>query len=192
MKQVNRIGAVLAFFLILTVTFAVGPKSRTRPKTYGLDTISTFQRGCFPPCMCPVMESNPVKGTLVLVPGRATGGYRNYAVKSVNWVMVLPDQRQTLAITGSGTYRITDGAGAHVQQMTLDLRVGSEPTQRFDSGLVAGGNKFPNIDIVLSVHGVYCFDSVITLHARPLLTISVGSSAPSWEPLTVSISSRAP
>lgn len=44
-----------------------------------------------------------------------------------------------------------------------------EDRTHFDSGLVVGGGAFPSrIDIDVSIHGRYCFNTIIDLHASPL------------------------
>ena len=36
-----------------------------------------------------------------------------------------------------------------------------------DSGTVAGGSQFPNVDINLAVNGFYCNDRAFFLHCKP-------------------------
>jgi hypothetical protein len=136
----------------------------TAPRIYRLAT-STFQKGCFAPCMCPVMWNGTVQGTFVLTADGSDGLFEKYVVNEVNWIVKLPDGE--VRITGSGTYRV-GGAVAIQQQLSLDLKVGADPVQHFDSGLVAGGGDFPRIAITVSIHGQYCFDTVIGLDASPV------------------------
>ena len=51
--------------------------------------------------------------------------------------------------------------------MQLDLRVGDQPVQHFDSGLVVGGGGFPELDVRVSVNGQFCYDTVIDVIASP-------------------------
>ncbi len=126
---------------------------------------STFQRGCFPPCMCPIWEGRPVRGTLRLTYTGNDGSMDVYAVQDVNWV--LPYSDLELWMTGSGTYRIGSPGPLTVLQhrIELDLEVGDDPAEHYDSGLVNVGN-FPDIDITVSIHGMFCLDTAIHLDAR--------------------------
>jgi len=111
------------------------------------------------------MWNGTVQGTFVLTPDGSDGLLEKYVVNEVNWIVKLPDGE--VRITGSGTYRV-GGAVSVQQQLSLDLRVGSDPVQHFDSGLVAGGADFPRIAVTVSIHGQYCFDTVIGLDASPV------------------------
>jgi hypothetical protein len=91
--------------------------------------------------------------------------FNKYVVTEVNWNVTLPDGE--VRVTGSGTYRL--GGELDVQhQLSLDLKVGDDPVQHFDSGLVAGGGDFPRIGITLSIHGQYCLDTVFVFDASPV------------------------
>lgn len=137
------------------------------PRIYRLADTSTFQKGCFDPCLCPVMFRGTVQGTFLLTANGSDGLFDKYMVNQVNWNVKLPDGE--VRITGGGTYRV-GGEVAVQQQLSLDLKVGDDPVQHFDSGLVAGGGDFPRIAITISVHGQYCFDTVIGLDASPVPT----------------------
>ena len=86
-----------------------------------------------------------------------------------------------MRIAGSGTYRI-GGEFALQHQLSLDLAVGSDPPEHFDSGLVVPPTRFPRIDASISIHGGYCFDTVIDLHARPVRRLHVDRDRAWWEP----------
>ncbi len=139
-------------------------------RPYGLTRDTTYQRGCFPPCLCPFFQKQPLRGTLGLVRLESGPLFTEYAVVNVNWQVLSPNPKgpaDGFPITGFGLYRI-GGEVAVQHQMGLDLHVnGDRELTHFDSGLVAGGGNFPAIDILLSVNGVYCFDQVIDLHAKP-------------------------
>src|SRR5262245_52991948 len=100
---------------------------------YRLNQDSTFQEGCFPPCLCPITEAVPVKGTFVLTPTGFDGLYNTYAITDVNW-LTSSGGAETI-VTGRGTYKI-GGEVALQQQLILDLRIGSNKPEHFDSGLV--------------------------------------------------------
>ena len=131
---------------------------------YRLNEDSTFERGCFPPCLCPVLIGAPVRGTFVLTPTGFDGLFSTFAVTDVSWVVAI-DGTDTI-VTGRGTYRI-GGEFALQQELTLDLQVGSDKVQHFDSGLVPTQAVFPNIKVTISVNGQVCFDTVFNVSASP-------------------------
>ena len=136
------------------------------PVIYRLDKESTFQRGCFAPCLCPVMEQAPMRGTFILGGGVYDGLFTTYKVSDVNWVVTL--NGTDVRITGGGTYRI-GGEFAVQQELALDLQVGDDPVQKFDSGLITGSKvPFPAISLTISIHGQTCFDTVLNVSASPV------------------------
>src|SRR5882672_6878222 len=147
---------------------------------YRLDDGATFQRGCFAPCACPVMEQGAVKGKFRLTPSSSDPLFQYYAVTDVEWKALLPNGT-LLPIRGSGTFKI-GGEFAIQEQLSLDLIVGDDPVQHFDSGVVAPRVSFPILDLTISIHGVYCFDTVIQVRARPFPEIAVGRDAVGWDP----------
>jgi hypothetical protein len=178
MNVLHRVGSLLlrrlllSRFIVLAAVLAASgvPASLattqdTGPRIYRLAKTSTFQRGCFAPCLCPVMERGTEEGTLVLTPAGSSGLFDNYVVSEVNWTVHLSSGE--LRVTGSGTYKV-GGEFAAQQQLSLDLQVGDNPVQHFDSGLVVGGGDFPRIQITISVNGQQCFDTVFTLDASPV------------------------
>jgi len=171
---------LIAFSLVLPwapVPAQLGEPATTR---YRLKKDSSFQEGCFDPCMCPILTRQPLEGRFVLVPTGSDWLFRYFDVRNVEWRAGQgPD---ALRIRGSGTYRF-GGEFAAQHQLTLDLQVGDGPLEHFDSGLVLGGGSFPRIDAVISLHGVFCYDKVIDLHARPAPDIAVDRDALSWLPV---------
>lgn len=137
------------------------------PTIYRLNPASSFQQGCFPPCLCPIRLGDGVRGTLVLAASGFDGLFNNYTVTGVNWTVTLGDQE--LRVTGSGTYKV-GGEFAVQQQLGLDLKVGDDAVQHFDSGLVPGGGQFPDISVTISIHGQVCFDTVFVVDASPVPT----------------------
>jgi hypothetical protein len=160
---------LLAFFV--TLAAAVGAAraqtdlTTTSTGIYRLDKGSTFQRGCFEPCLCPILAEVPVRGTFNLIPAGFDGLFQNYKITDVNWTVSLGDPE--LRITGSGTYKV-GGEFALQQELSLDLLVGDGPAQHFDSGLVVPGAPFPSLSATISVNKMYCFDTVIVVNASPV------------------------
>ena len=134
-----------------------------------LEPESTLTEGCFPPCLCPIYLSEPVVGRLGLVefPGVPNAPFRDFDVPFVEWRTHSGGEK--VVITGSGHYRV-GGEFALLQQLSLDLAIGDEPVQHFDSGLVPGGGGFPNLDIAISLHRGFCYDRVIDVVASPIFS----------------------
>lgn len=172
--------ALVASLPALMVSPAASQTSANSSVHYRLDDNSTFQRGCFDPCACPVMEQGGIKGTFLLTPSSSDPLFQYYAVTNVSWTAVLPNGN-VLPIRGSGTFKI-GGEFAIQEQLSLDLVVGNDPVQHFDSGVVAPRVPFPFLDLTISIHGVYCFDTVIEVRARPFPKIAVGRGAVDWDP----------
>jgi hypothetical protein len=131
---------------------------------YRLDKGATYQTGCFEPCLCPILVETPVRGTMTLTHAGFDGLFDTYKVGDVNWTVSLGDPE--LRVTGSGTYRI-GGEFALRQQLELDLVVGENPVDHFDSGLVPA-RDFPSISVTVSIHGMYCHDTVFVVNASPV------------------------
>ena len=127
---------------------------------YRLAPESSYAQGCFAPCLCPVMIQSGVSGSFLAVPLEPDGSVRVFTIQQVRWLV--PDP--ALLVRGSGTYRIdTD---ALVQRLELDLQVGNDPVEHYDSGLVPAKAKFPDIDVAISLHGMYCWDTVFGVRAQ--------------------------
>lgn len=150
----------------------------TRPSFYSLRKDSRFESGCFGPCACPVLLSGPVEGRFRLRLVSSDGLFDNYSVDQLRWVV--HESTGDVLVTGSGTYRV-GGEVARQHELSLDLQVGSDPIQHFDSGLVTPTSNFPNIDIRISIDGETCHDTVFDLHARRVRGLAVDRSSLSWE-----------
>ena len=137
---------------------------------YRLNQQSTYQTGCFPPCLCPVSQTVTVGGTLVLTPGPANGSFNTYSVTDVNWLVVSGNQE--LFFTGSGTYEVSQN-DPRQQRLQLDLQQGNQGVQHFDSGLVATEAEFPDIAVTISIHGEKCFDTVFMVSASPVPSANI-------------------
>jgi len=152
------------------IGFALALPCAATTSYYTLVEGSTFQRGCFAPCECPLGQEQALTGTFSLTPASDNGLFADYAMKDVRWKVggsayATPPNA---AITGAGTYTV-GGEFAIQQQMQADLAVAGEPTAHFDSGRVAGGGGFPDeIDVEISKNGKVCFDTVMHVVARQL------------------------
>jgi len=177
MKQGMKVALIFGFVLA-TVHPAFSQASSPKSVIYKLEKDTLFQRGCFGPCACPVLISSSVRGTFVLTHTGYDGLFDNYAVTNVNWIV---DQNGTrIPVKGAGTYRI-GGEVAIQQQLSLDLVVGSDPVEHYDSGLVAGSSDFPRINITISIHGAYCFDTVIDVRSRPAMQLGMSDTGLWWD-----------
>lgn len=162
--------ALLLIPVLMLVLAASGQASAqtatdSLPVLYRMDKGSQYQQGCFDPCLCPVMFQEPVKGTFVLTPSGVDPLFTNYAVTGINWMVTLGGT--DTFVTGSGTYRI-GGEFALEQELTLDLKVGDNPVERFTSGRVIGPAPFPAIGVTISRNNQTCFDTVFRVQASPV------------------------
>jgi hypothetical protein len=134
----------------------------TNPATYHMSGDSDYVRGCYRPCQCPLVLLGPVEGTFALSFELSTpDGFDHYAIDDVDWTLTLGGPT---TVTGNGTYSV--GPGFH--RLQLDLVVGGEPIEHFDSDLVPGGGAFPMIDASVNMNDLVCFDTVIRVQAAPL------------------------
>jgi hypothetical protein len=156
---------VLVVLMLVLAGARAEAQLTAKPVLYQLESGSSFTRGCYPPCLCPIFTTDDISGTYRLAFDHQDPLFTWYRVQDVNWVVTLGgvDTR----ITGSGTYRV-GGEVAVLQQMTLKLKVGEAQPQAFDSGLVPGDSSFPEIDITVSVNGMVCFDTVIDIRSTPV------------------------
>src|SRR5512135_3492980 len=115
----NRASVVL---LLSGAILARGPASAqtdngSTSTLYRLNADSSFQQGCFPPCLCPVMIDVPVRGTFLLTPTGFDGLFNTYVVTNVNWLVSI--NGTATVVTGSGTYKV-GGEFALQQELSLD------------------------------------------------------------------------
>lgn len=142
-----------------------------RPIRFLLLDDSTYEVGCQPPCMCPVVAVNPVLGTMVFTRTASNPLFDTYTVSNVRWHMPLGPEGA--AVTGSGTY-IVGGEVAVTQHLTLELDVTGEPTRKYDSGTVVGGFQFPQqLAVSIAINGFYCYDQIFRLHAESVLPCNI-------------------
>ncbi len=86
-------------------------------------------------------------------------------VTDINWILSI-NGTDTL-VTGSGTYKV-GGEFALQQELALDLKVGDNPVQHFDSGLVGSSVAYPAIDVMISINGMTCSDTVFHVVTSPV------------------------
>ena len=139
------------------------PPAGVLSELYGLEPGSTFSRGCFPPCLCPIFSTGEIRGTYLLTFDHFDPLFDYYVIDRVDWIVTI--RGEEVRITGSGAYRI-GGEFARQHQLTLALRIGNDSLELFDSGLILGGAGFPNmINIDVSIRGMRCFDTVIEMRS---------------------------
>ncbi|MEK7799209.1 MAG: hypothetical protein AAB297_05230 [Acidobacteriota bacterium] len=84
--------------LLIAAGQAHAQTALTSPTLYRLDRGSSYQSGCFDPCLCPMLEQAAVRGTLRLVPAGSDWLYDYYKVTDVNWTVAFSSSE--LRITG--------------------------------------------------------------------------------------------
>jgi len=166
-KVTVSVNGMQCFDTVIDIVAKVVPAAEIHP--YKLKG-SSYEQGCFPPCDC-LLQQWGLTGSfnLVELPNATTAIHREWAVVDINWqtVTLTPPAR---TFTGFGNYAITDVGPTEQQRMQLDITEpisGTATPTRFDSGTVAGGTNFPDIDINLAVNGFYCNDRAFLLHCRP-------------------------
>jgi hypothetical protein len=147
---------------VFAVNASPAPAADIHP--YDLLSGSTFQRGCFPPCLCPLGPKQSLTGDFVLVNLQPNPLFQEFAVVNVDWTAAPPPG--SIPINGAGFYKI-GGEVAVQQEMSLELSVNGGPLTHFDSGLVQTEVRFPLIDVTVSINGGRCDDTVIALKAEP-------------------------
>lgn len=159
---------VAASLFVLVVAAPLSAQTPNPGVEYQLVEPAMFEAGCLPPCMCPVLNRAPLKGTFRLVEVPVDGPFELYQVLDVNWTFTTA-QSTTARVQGSGTYR-RNAPSQGFQQLVLDLSVDGGEVQGYDSGLVEGGNAFPTLHLPVALHGFFCHDSVYGVHAVPRTT----------------------
>jgi hypothetical protein len=130
---------------------------------YTLTPGTTYQEGCFGPCLCPVGISDGVTGTFTLVPEGSDQSFTSYHLDEISWTVIGLSGETVYKITGQGIYRL--GGVPIMHQLTLDISVNGAEAVHLDSGLVPGGADFPAISINVA-HGA-CFGFRMAIGAAP-------------------------
>lgn len=150
--------ATVACALIAAVPCA----ANARPVTYRLHN-AAYTEGCFELCTCPIWYA-PMTGKFRLTPITLSGTYDTYAVTNIEWQVT----GLGTPITGHGTLTRFNEFAA-LNRLELDLAIGSDASQHFDSGMVTAGAQWPAISIPVALHGApACYDVRMTVAARPL------------------------
>ncbi len=157
-------GALGVLLCAVAASNDVANAQSSGPVLYRLNPDSSFQRGCFPPCMCAVMITEPVKGTFILTPSGSDPLFNTYTVTEVHWSFT--NNGTVTVVTGSGNYKI-GGEFAVQQELSLYLQMDGGDVEHFDSGLVTTSNSFPDINVSISTNGQYCYDTVFNVSASP-------------------------
>lgn len=167
--RIVRTSAAFVAVAVVSILMSAGDlraqSALASPTIYRLDKGSAYQSGCFEPCLCPLLEQVAVRGTMTLTPAGSDWLYDYYQVTDVNWTASIGDPE--LRITGSGKYTI-GGEFALVHRLELDLVVGNNLVEHFDSGQIPVASPFPAVNITVSIHGQFCFDTVIVVQASPV------------------------
>lgn len=160
-------GVVLCALALLSTAAQAQSSSAGAPVLYRLEGGASYQSGCFPPCMCPILLNQSLAGTFTLTREGTDGPWAVYRVDNINWHVPLGDG---VRVTGSGEYRIgSPGPVAVVQnRLTLDLAVGDLAVAHYDSGQVIATGAFPRIDITISMNAMFCHDTVFDFAASPV------------------------
>lgn len=155
--------SVAGVLLLLGLTGANGncEQPQAPASVYALTADSRMLEGCFAPLDCPVAGSEDLGGTFRLELVAAGGAVDLYAVRDVFWLVRI--YGEDVPITGSGTYL----DGLVQDRLQLELTIGDEEAQRFDSGRVPGRGPLgsSDIDIAISINGQQHFDTVIDVRA---------------------------
>jgi hypothetical protein len=162
----------VAFALATCMIFALPSNAGNNCETiFRLTEKSSYQEGCFPPCMCPIMMATGIRGTFVMGPAYANGAIISSEVSNVNWIVTVGDSE--FEITGSGTYRVSTDTQPWVHALDLALSADGGETQGFSSGFLPLTTNDGSIDIPISITGGFCYDTLIVVNAMPLTDDSI-------------------
>jgi hypothetical protein len=132
---------------------------------YSLTPGTTLQEGCVGPCLCPVRFPEALTGTFLLVPAGSDPLFTYYNLEEISWTAFNSNGGIAHKITGQGTYKF-GGEVALTQQLILDLNIDGGSSERFDSGVIAGGSEFPSLSISVS-RGTSCYNISMDIIASP-------------------------
>jgi hypothetical protein len=158
------IGALSAPALAVSITPGV-------PIEYHLEGSYAF--GCFDPCLCPISFTDDLTGSFTLTPGFGlivTKGVYSYQPFDIDDMALLVNTfgGRSVEYAGSGTYALISGEdGVLRHQMILELTTDGRTFTQFDSGLVPVEPSFPQINIAVSINGMFCLDTVFSIDASP-------------------------
>ena len=135
--------------------------------SYELLPGSSFQEGCIPPCMCPVMMSDDLVGTFTLVKKSMSSQDAFYRIKEISWKAIGPNGEVVHTITGTGNYRYRNVGNAYVKhQLILNVSIDGGKLIQLDSGNIISCSQFPVIATSIR-RGTQCFDIWMDVIAEP-------------------------
>lgn len=144
-----------------------GAGLRTNASLYQVLPSSTFQQGCFAPCMCPVSIEMPATGSFKIIEINPERFRENrYSLDDINWTVQDSNGHVLHAITGFGVYRI-GGDFALMNQLELEISIDNGPFMHLDSGMLIPRAQFPAISISLDT-GTQCFNTLLDITAAPV------------------------
>lgn len=139
-----------------------GAGAQVNPEVGGLwrlDEASSFERGCFEPCLCPVGFQDDLRGQFVLRLLAVGDVFDFYAVDG----MTLRLPQLGWIYEGGGQFRFSRIAGIEIMQVTLSSV--ADPTQDYTAeGPVPADSDM--MSLTLSHNNMFCFDTVFHLVAR--------------------------
>jgi hypothetical protein len=106
-------------------------------------------------------------GAFTLVPVLEHGTYVEYAVPWARFVVPpLDNVSEEIRLTGFGTYTLVQGFAGPAHQLDLRLQTSCSEVERFGNTLHNTDPTFPGeIDIVVDMNNLICFDTVLSIHA---------------------------
>jgi hypothetical protein len=128
---------------------------------------STYQKGCFDPCDCPLEVPRRLEGELTLVPVLDLGTWVEYSVAQADLVALpLDGASEEIEMAGYGTYTLVQGFAGPAHQLSLTLREDGRAAEHFSSTLINTDPTFPNsFDVVIDINDQVCFDTVLSIRA---------------------------
>ena len=174
----HPIRIVVAAIIVFAAASPAFPQVLDRPTLYRLERTSTFKKGCFEPCMCPMQETASLRGTFRLTLISVGNVHDFYEVSGVRF-KVQRSNGEVVEVTGSGTYAVSTIVDN--QRMDLTLVVGNDPPTQFHSGDVPGGAQFPRIALPISINGIFCLDTVLDIRSKPARRFYVEPAAIRWD-----------
>jgi len=155
------------FCLDKVLTIHAAPLPQRTPIAYELSADqSTYEEGCFPPCRCPTFYYGTVEGGVTLTTVGSNSQFEYFKVTGVDWKVSL-EHGAELAVSGEGMYKLGKTEPL-MHRLQLDLTIGDQPVRHFDSGLVPVAGEPSAIDTIISVNGVFCYDWVFHVVAKPV------------------------
>lgn len=171
MTLIRRWALISLTGLFTLVSHGVSAAQASDPILYSLRSGSAFDRGCFGPCMCPVLSSTKMEGTFSLRRTSIDPLFEHYGLLNIDWLVTLPDSvgvpPRVVHVTGKGSFDL-GGEVALTQRLTLDVSFDGRPPWHFDSGFTPVQAAFPAIDCMAFLHANACFDTAFRVLAAPV------------------------